>query len=325
MRKLARLAVLGSFLASGGACFAQSWPPWAEELFGYRRWDYDRRWEPDRRWREPERPPRPDYQRKPPPEGGDIRSGGARPEIAPVAPPIVDFPHAYPANSIVIDIGGRKLYYVLADKRAYAYPISVGREGFNWTGTETVSRKQPWPDWYPPVEMRERDPSLPEKMTGGVKNPLGAVALYLGNTLYRIHGTNDAKSIGRAASSGCFRMLNSAAVHLASITEIGTSVTVVSSLPSPQQVSRAPEPSPTAPAANQAPPPPPATSQTSSSPVANQAPPPAKQPAQPPSEPAPPAPQASAQPVPAPAPEQARRRETVPNYEALRDYTLGAR
>jgi len=80
---------------------------------------------------------------------------------------------------MVIDTGGRKLYYVLPDKKAYAYPISVGREGFDWTGTETISRKQAWPDWYPPTEMRERDSSLPEKMTGGLKNPLGAMALYL--------------------------------------------------------------------------------------------------------------------------------------------------
>jgi lipoprotein-anchoring transpeptidase ErfK/SrfK len=109
---------------------------------------------------------------------------------------------------------------------------------------ETISRKQAWPDWYPPAEMRERDRSLPEKMTGGIKNPLGAIALYLGDTLYRIHGTNDAKSIGSAGSSGCFRMLNSAAMHLASITEIGTSVTVVASLPERQEVSRAQEPMP---------------------------------------------------------------------------------
>ena len=117
----------------------------------------------------------------------------------------------------------------LPDKRAYRYPISVGREGFNWTGTETISRKQAWPDWYPPAEMRERDANLPEKMTGGLKNPLGAMALYLGNTLYRIHGTNDVKSIGQAQSSGCFRMLNAAVLHLASMAEVGTTVSVVAS------------------------------------------------------------------------------------------------
>jgi lipoprotein-anchoring transpeptidase ErfK/SrfK len=149
---------------------------------------------------------------------------------------VVPFPYSFPANSIVIDTGARKLYYVLADNRAFEYSIGVGRDGFGWTGTETISRKQAWPDWYPPAEMRERDPRLPVKMTGGIKNPLGAMALYLGDTLYRIHGTNDPKSIGRAESSGCFRMLNSAVLHLASITEIGTPVAVVGSLPKPQEI-----------------------------------------------------------------------------------------
>jgi lipoprotein-anchoring transpeptidase ErfK/SrfK len=173
-------------------------------------------------------------------EGGDIRQGGGRPTIVPQAPPIVAFTHDYTLNSIVIDVGGRKLYYVLPDGGAYEYAISVGREGFNWTGTEVVSRKQEWPDWHPPAEMRERDRSLPVKMTGGLKNPLGAMALYLGDTLYRIHGTNDAKSIGRAASSGCFRMLNANVLHLASIAEIGTQVTVVGSLPAQPRISSGP-------------------------------------------------------------------------------------
>ena len=136
----------------------------------------------------------------------------------------------------------------MPDGGAYEYAISVGREGFNWTGSETVSRKQEWPDWHPPAEMRERDRSL-VKMTGGLKNPLGAMALYLGETLYRIHGTNDAKSIGRAASSGCFRMLNAHILHLASIAEVGTQVAVVAFLPTQPRISEAPAavqpPSPT--------------------------------------------------------------------------------
>ena len=154
---------------------------------------------------------------------------------------MVGFGAAFPANSIVIDTGARKLYYVLEGNRAYEYRISVGREGFNWSGTEKVSRKQAWPDWHPPAEMRERDPKLPEKMTGGLKNPLGAMALYLGNSLYRIHGTNDVKSIGRAQSSGCFRMLNAEVLHLASITEIGTPVSVMNSMPATPEVTQAPE------------------------------------------------------------------------------------
>jgi len=228
--------------ASSATCLAQGWPPWADDAFGRRPWGYDSQ----PRWERPELV-EPRERRALRADGGDIRDGGARPDIAPQAPSMVDFPYGYPSNSIVIDTGGRKLYYVLPERRAYAYAISVGREGFNWTGTETVSRKQSWPDWYPPVEMRERDPKLPEKMTGGLRNPLGAMALYLGNTLYRIHGTNDAKSIGRAASSGCFRMLNAHVLHLASMAEIGTTVNVVVSLPQRHEISRAdPAPQPQA-------------------------------------------------------------------------------
>ena len=167
-----------------------------------------------------------------PAKGPAELSGGPRPSIAPVAPPKVSFPNGYGAGSIVIDTNGRKLYYVLSSSQAYRYPISVGREGFTWTGTQKISREVDWPDWRPPAEMLERKPNLPELMTGGIRNPLGVKALYLGNTLYRIHGTNDAKSIGYAASSGCFRMLNGHVVHLAAIAGIGTTVRVLSKLPS---------------------------------------------------------------------------------------------
>jgi lipoprotein-anchoring transpeptidase ErfK/SrfK len=249
------VALLAS-VASSSPSLAQGFPPWADELFGMGRG----RLEPRRGFEEPRRgfeeprggfelpqrtEPRRDLERGARSAvGGDVRDGGARPEIAPVAPATVTFAYDFPAHSIVIDTGARALYFVLPDKRAYRYPISVGREGFNWTGTESISRKQAWPDWYPPAEMRERDASLPEKMTGGLKNPLGAMALYLGDTLYRIHGTNDVKSIGQAQSSGCFRMLNSAVLHLASIAEIGTPVSVVDHLPARQEVSRAAPSSP---------------------------------------------------------------------------------
>lgn len=181
-------------------------------------------------------------------EGSSVKSGGPRPAIAAAAPPIVPFLYDYPANSIVIDSSARRLYFVLDGRMAYEYPISVGREGFDWTGTETISRQQEWPDWYPPVEMRARDPRLPEKMTGGLNNPLGALALYLGNSLYRIHGANDEKSIGQAASSGCFRMRNASVVHLAQLAVIGTPVSVVHSLAEPKGpgVAQAPAPAPNA-------------------------------------------------------------------------------
>jgi len=160
-----------------------------------------------------------------------VQSGGERPAIAAIAPQKIAFPSAFAANSIVIDTAGRQLFLVLSASQAFYYPISVGREGFAWTGTESISRKAEWPDWYPPEEMRDRDYRLPEKMTGGINNPLGAMALYLGKTLYRIHGTNDARSIGRAASSGCFRMLNGHIIDLASRVDVGTPVTVVNRLP----------------------------------------------------------------------------------------------
>jgi lipoprotein-anchoring transpeptidase ErfK/SrfK len=160
------------------------------------------------------------------------QSGGPRPQIARLAPASISFPSSYPVGGIVIDTRGRRLFLVQSESTALLYQISVGREGFAWTGTEKISRKAQWPDWYPPEEMRDRDGRLPEKMTGGIKNPLGAMALYLGNSLYRIHGTNDAKSIGRAASSGCFRMLNGHIVDLAARVEVGTPVTVVHRLPS---------------------------------------------------------------------------------------------
>jgi lipoprotein-anchoring transpeptidase ErfK/SrfK len=211
--------------------------PWAEDAFGE-----PRSWRNERPYRSFDAGKERQPQQQTPRAEPSLQDGGARPVIAPKAPPVVAFAYDFPVASVVIDTSARKLYYVLGGERAYAYAISVGREGFNWTGTEKISRKQEWPDWHPPEEMRQRDPKLPEKMTGGIRNPLGAMALYLGNTLYRIHGTNDVKSIGQAQSSGCFRMMNSAVLHLAGLVDIGTTVTVVSSLPRAQEVSRAPEP-----------------------------------------------------------------------------------
>jgi lipoprotein-anchoring transpeptidase ErfK/SrfK len=223
-RPIALAAALLPWL--GGASEAQSFFQWAEDMFGM---------QPGRRYERPSRPTQPLRQkekpsRKEPASAAAVEDGGPRPDLKPQAPPVVSFPYSFPAASVVIDTSGRKLYYVLEGGRAYAYSVTVGREGFTWTGVEAISRKQPWPDWYPPEEMRQRDPKLPEKMTGGVRNPLGALAMYLGTTLYRIHGTNDTRSIGRAQSSGCFRMLNGAVLHLASLVEIGTRVAVVRSL-----------------------------------------------------------------------------------------------
>lgn len=236
MFKIVKVVALGCLwlLAGQTSSIAQGWPSWADEAFGRSGHGIPRRWSGPRDFR-------PDLDERARPQvGGDLRDGGPRPEITPKTPPTVAFAHDFPAKSIVINTGARKLYYVLGNGQAHEYTVSVGREGFNWAGTEAISRKQAWPDWHPPAEMRDRDPSLPEKMTGGLSNPLGAMALYLGTTLYRIHGTNDVKSIGRAESSGCFRMLNADVLHLASIAEIGTSVSVVQSLRAPQQVSQVP-------------------------------------------------------------------------------------
>ena len=163
--------------------------------------------------------------------GPAILDGGPRPAISPSPPPVVAYGGGQASGSVVIDTRGRSLYYVLGGGRAYRYGIAVGRDGFSWTGTHRVSRVAAWPDWHPPQEMRVRDPRLPEKMTGGLRNPLGAKAIYLGSTLYRIHGTNDARSIGSASSSGCFRMTNSNVTHLANLVKVGTTVQVLQGLP----------------------------------------------------------------------------------------------
>jgi len=155
--------------------------------------------------------------------------GGDKPNIAPEKPPVVYLNKTEAPGTIIVDTSGRALYYVLPDKRAYAYPISVGRDGFTWTGTEKISRITSWPSWTPPPEMRQRQPGLPITVSGGVINPLGAKALYLGNTIYRIHGTNNDRSIGRASSSGCFRMMNEHVTHLATLARVGTTVRVVAS------------------------------------------------------------------------------------------------
>lgn len=159
-----------------------------------------------------------------------LASGGPRPSIAPQAPQTVSF-SGYAPGTVVIDTAGRKLYYVKGGGTAYRYPIAVGKAGFAWSGTQKVSRIANWPDWTPPVEMRQRKPNLPVKMTGGLNNPLGAKAIYLGSTLYRIHGTNDTNSIGTAASSGCIRMHNGHVVHLAGLIGPGTTVKVLRGLP----------------------------------------------------------------------------------------------
>ena len=153
--------------------------------------------------------------------------GGDRPDIKPVAPPIVYLDQNEEVGSIIVDTNAHQLYFVLPGKKAYRYPISVGRDGFTWTGTERISRITAWPSWTPPPEMHQRVSGLPITVTGGLLNPHGARALYLGNTIYRIHGTNNDRTVGRANSSGCFRLTNENIVHLASIAKVGAKVQVL--------------------------------------------------------------------------------------------------
>ena len=153
--------------------------------------------------------------------------GGERPDIKPVAPPVVYLDQNEEVGSIIVDTKAHQLYYILPGKKAYRYPISVGRDGFTWTGTEKISRVAEWPSWTPPPEMHQRMKGLPVTVTGGLLNPHGARALYLGNTIYRIHGTNNDRTVGRANSSGCCRLKNEHVVHLASIAKVGAKVKVL--------------------------------------------------------------------------------------------------
>ena len=148
--------------------------------------------------------------------------GGA----SPIQRTIVSFPANYAPGTIVISTAQRRLYLVLAGGQALSYGIGVGRDGFRWGGTHRITAKREWPSWTPPAQMLRRRPDLPRHMAGGVDNPLGARAMYLGSTLYRIHGSNEPETIGQAVSSGCFRMTNEDVVDLYGRVPVGTVVVV---------------------------------------------------------------------------------------------------
>ena len=139
----------------------------------------------------------------------------------------VDYPGREHSGTIVIDTQNKFLFLVEKNGKALRYGVGVGREGFAWTGIEKISRKAEWPDWTPPVEMLKRRPDLPTHMAGGPANPLGARALYLGASLYRIHGTNEPYSIGTSVSSGCIRMMNDDVIDLYNRVGVGTKVIVM--------------------------------------------------------------------------------------------------
>jgi lipoprotein-anchoring transpeptidase ErfK/SrfK len=140
---------------------------------------------------------------------------------------VVDYPTIEPPRTIIIDTPNTYLYLTIGHGKAIRYGIGVGREGFTWTGTERISRMKEWPDWFPPQEMIKRQPYLPRFMAGGETNPLGARAMYLGNTQYRIHGTNQPSTIGSFVSSGCIRLTNEDVEDLYSRVTLGTTVVVL--------------------------------------------------------------------------------------------------
>jgi lipoprotein-anchoring transpeptidase ErfK/SrfK len=160
-----------------------------------------------------------------------LRAGGAfgafRPAASAIPRQVVAFQGRHAPGTIVVSTKERRLYFVLPDNRAVKYGVGVGRPGFQWGGALSVTRKAEWPDWRPPAQMLKRRPDLPRFMKGGPDNPLGARALYLGSTLYRIHGSNEPETIGDAVSSGCIRMTNDDVIDLYNRVRVGARVVVM--------------------------------------------------------------------------------------------------
>lgn len=140
---------------------------------------------------------------------------------------IVNYSQSFRPGTIVVNTRQRYLYYVLDHHTALRYGIGVARPGFEWKGTHTISAKREWPDWVPPEQMLKRQPYLPRHMEGGLRNPLGARALYIGGTIYRIHGSNQPQTIGQRVSSGCIRMSNADVMHLYDRVKVGSPVVVL--------------------------------------------------------------------------------------------------
>ena len=145
---------------------------------------------------------------------------------SPIRKEVVDYATKYRPGTIVIETGERRLYLVLEDGKALKYGVGVGRDGFTWSGTHRITRKAEWPGWTPPAQMRKRVPDLPAYMPGGPDNPLGARALYIGSTLYRVHGTSEPWSIGQAVSSGCIRLTNEDVADLYDRVQVGATIVV---------------------------------------------------------------------------------------------------
>ena len=150
-----------------------------------------------------------------------------RPLASAIPRETVSYTGPHKPGTILISTAERRMYFILPNNQAIKYGVGVGRPGFEWSGVKVISRKQEWPDWTPPAQMLKRRPDLPRHMDGGINNPLGARALYLGSSLYRIHGSNEPQTIGQAVSSGCIRMTNEDIIDLFERAHIGTKVVVL--------------------------------------------------------------------------------------------------
>ncbi|WP_430913377.1 L,D-transpeptidase [Methylobacterium sp. sgz302541] len=148
-------------------------------------------------------------------------------QVQPIPRELVRFEGNYKPGTIVVSTAERRLYLVLPNGEALRYGVGVGRPGFTWSGTKTITAKREWPSWTPPAAMLARRPDLPRYMAGGVENPLGARAMYIGNTEYRIHGSNEPDTIGQAVSSGCIRMTNDDVTDLYGRVQVGAKVVVL--------------------------------------------------------------------------------------------------
>lgn len=150
----------------------------------------------------------------------------ARPLASPIQRQTIRYDGPYAPGTIIVSTSERRLYFVLPDHQALKYGVGVGRQGFTWSGVTFVANKREWPDWTPPAQMLLRRPDIPHHMAGGIDNPLGARALYLGGSLYRIHGSNEPDTIGQAVSSGCIRMTNDDVTDLYGRASVGAKVVV---------------------------------------------------------------------------------------------------
>jgi lipoprotein-anchoring transpeptidase ErfK/SrfK len=155
------------------------------------------------------------------------QSEDERPLASPIPRETVEYDGPYAPGTVIINTSERRLYFVMPGHQALRYGIGVGRPGFTWAGVTHIANKREWPDWTPPAQMLLRRPDLPRHMGGGIDNPLGARAMYLAGTLYRIHGSNEPDTIGQAVSSGCIRMTNDDVIDLYSRARVGATVVVL--------------------------------------------------------------------------------------------------